>query len=105
MKNFLTIALTASIITVCDGQQKENKFPLKDTTHLIANNVTTSPSVFNGKKSLQVVDAQTESNSELKLVTIPNSDFRDGVIEVELAGRPMKQASEGARGFVGLHFG
>lgn len=104
MKNLFIVALVFITFSVCEGQQRENKFPLRDTVQLVANHVIMNKAVWDGKKSLQIIDAQPESNSELKLVSIPNTDFHDGVIEVELAGRPMKQASEGARGFVGIAF-
>lgn len=38
------------------------------------------------------------------LVSLPGAPFRNGTIEVWVAGRPVEGASESARGFIGLAF-
>jgi hypothetical protein len=35
---------------------------------------------------------------------VPGLDFRDGTIEVDVAGSPLSNAPPGARGFIGLAF-
>ena len=38
------------------------------------------------------------------MAILTGSDFQDGVIEVDIAGEPRKDAPEGSRGFVGIAF-
>lgn len=60
---------------------------------------------FKGRKALRVLDAASPgAGDEGRLVVLPNTDFQDGTIEVELAGEPGPGAPEGARGFVGVAF-
>ncbi|MBP6398883.1 MAG: hypothetical protein KA340_13450 [Saprospiraceae bacterium] len=53
-------------------------------------------------KALKVWDAGIDT--EVKFIKMKASDFKDGVIELELAGKPGENASEQARGFVGIAF-
>lgn len=68
-------------------------------------NVKAETVTFKGRKALRVHDAaQAGTGDEGRLVVLPNTDFQDGVIEVDLAGEPGPGAPEGARGFVGIAF-
>ena len=51
---------------------------------------------------LKVVDAG--ENTEVKFLKIDQLDFKDGIIEIELSGKPAESSSEQARGFVGVAF-
>lgn len=104
MKNtifFLWLTLT-SLIT--NAQATKLTFSLKDTTNLYANNVTIQPELFKNKKSVKVVDINADNDTELRIVKLSDTLFHNGTIEVELAGEPMKNSFEGARGFVGVAF-
>jgi hypothetical protein len=68
-------------------------------------NVKAETVTFKGRKALRVLDAaQAGTGDEGRLVVLPNTDFQDGIIEVDLAGEPAPGAPEGARGFVGIAF-
>ena len=65
-------------------------------------NVTVKNATFKDIDCLKVVDAG--ENTELKIAKITNSNFNNGIIEVDIAGMPMAGSSEQARGFVGIAF-
>ena len=68
-------------------------------------NVKAEAVTFKGRKAIRVDDAAPpDLGDEGRLVILPNTDFQDGVIEVEMAGEPRPSAGEGARGFVGIAF-
>ena len=55
---------------------------------------------YQGKESMRLVDREGGGGIAL----LKNSAFKDGAIEVELAGRPTAGSFAGARGFVGVAF-
>jgi hypothetical protein len=68
-------------------------------------NVKAETVTHKGRKALRIDDAATaDLGDEGRLAVIPNTDFQDGVIEVDLTGEPRPGAGEGARGFVGIAF-
>ena len=68
-------------------------------------NVKVETVTFKGRKALRVRDAAPAgSGDEGRLVVLPKTDFQDGTIEVDLTGEPGPNASETARGFVGIAF-
>ncbi len=68
-------------------------------------NVKAESVAFKGRKALRVDDAApADLGDEGRLAVVPNTDFQDGVIEVDLTGEPRPGAGEGARGFVGIAF-
>lgn len=91
-------------MVVAQGQVTKMTFPLIDTAKLQANNVAIKPESFKNKRSVKVVDVNPENDTELRIAKLSDITFHNGTIEVELAGEPMKNSSEGARGFVGLAF-
>lgn len=68
--------------------------------------VKTELVTFKGKKALKVVDAAApDAVDGIQLVVLNAIDFKNGTIEVEMAGEPKAGAvSNGPRGFVGLAF-
>ncbi|MFN0111856.1 MAG: hypothetical protein ACKVZH_23605 [Blastocatellia bacterium] len=69
-------------------------------------NVKTEQVQHKGRKALRVTDdALPNSGDGDRLLILTGTDFKNGVIEVELAGEPMASAvAGGARGFVGIAF-
>jgi hypothetical protein len=68
-------------------------------------NVKTEVETYKGLKSLRVVDAAPPDAADgIQLVVLNDTSFRDGTIEIEIAGVPVESASSTARGFVGLAF-
>jgi hypothetical protein len=68
-------------------------------------NVTAESVEYRGKPALRLVEAAGASAAAETLAVVPGVSFRDGTIELDLAGAP-RAGSEagGARGFVGVAF-
>jgi hypothetical protein len=70
---------------------------------LVAKNVSIAQTNYKGRSAIQVVATPGAANATSSAV-IKNVLFRDGTIEVDLAGQPAAGAGEGARGFIGIAF-
>jgi hypothetical protein len=58
---------------------------------------------YRGKSALRLVEQDMTSDEE-SIAIIPDSNFKDGVIEIEIAGSPRADAPAEMRGFVGIAF-
>lgn len=96
----MMLALVVS--TSAWSQPKTGSISLFGNKYLLPVNVKAAEDDYLGKKSLKVTDIGADS--EAKFVKIDTCDFRNGVIELELAGKPAESSSEQARGFVGVAF-
>lgn len=70
---------------------------------LTAKNAQIAKTNYNGRSAVQV-NAEPGAANATSYAVVKNSSFRDGTIEVELAGKPAASAGEGARGFIGIAF-
>jgi hypothetical protein len=60
---------------------------------------------YRGRRAVKLVPSRDASaTAEDMLAILAGHDFKDGTIEVDVAGAPLPGASEGARGFIGLAF-
>ena len=99
------LAVLATIFWISAGGAQAQTISLDSLDQLKLVNVKAETVTFKGRKALRVLDAAAPGlGDEGRLVILPNSDFQDGVIEVDLAGEPGPGAGEGARGFVGVAF-
>ena len=57
---------------------------------------------YKGRQAIRLTGANSTAAETLALLT--TSNFRDGTIEVDVAGEPGAGAAAGARGFVGMAF-
>jgi hypothetical protein len=96
----LPITLAAA---VAGGGPAQGPAPLTPE-RLARVNVTAEQVEYGGKPALRLVEAAGAGGSDT-LAVVAGTTFRDGTIEVELAGAP-RAGSEGggARGFVGVAF-
>ncbi|WP_293888774.1 MULTISPECIES: hypothetical protein [unclassified Sphingobacterium] len=69
--------------------------------NVMPSQVATQLTNFKGQNALQVKGL---TDGEKTMALIKDIDFHNGVIEVSIAGQPMDQAGESARGFVGIAF-
>ncbi len=72
---------------------------------LIPNDVEATIAFHNGYDAIRLVltpDAETPDNPTF--ARIDNLEFHNGIIEVEVAGRPLPGAIAEARGFIGIAF-
>jgi hypothetical protein len=66
-------------------------------------NVSITQTNFKGRSAIQVV-AAPEAQNATSYAVVRDVLFRDGTIEVDLAGQPGAGAGSGARGFIGIAF-
>jgi hypothetical protein len=66
-------------------------------------NVSMTQATFKGRSAVRLIAAPDATNATSYAV-VKDAVFRDGVIEVDLAGQPAANAAEGARGFIGIAF-
>jgi len=66
-------------------------------------NVAIAQVTFKGRSAIQVIAAPEAQNASSYAV-VKDVSFRDGSIEVDLAGQPAAGAASGARGFIGIAF-
>jgi hypothetical protein len=70
---------------------------------LTAKNVSVVQMNYKGRSAIQLIAAPDASNATSYAV-LRDVSFRDGAIEVDLAGQPAAGAGSGARGFIGIAF-
>src|SRR5436190_18577613 len=70
---------------------------------LVAKNVSIAQTNFKGRSATQVLATPGAANASSYAV-VKDTSFRDGTIEVDLAGQPAAGADGGARGFIGIAF-
>ena len=96
--------LIVTMFWVSAGAQAQT-ISLDSVDRLKLVNVKAETVTFKGRKALRVLDAAPAgAGDEGRLVILLDTDFQDGIIEVDLAGEPGPGAGEGARGFVGVAF-
>ena len=72
---------------------------------LVGVNTTVTPVTFKGRRAVRVVETQPGADPAAgTLALVAGSRFRNGAIELALAGEPGPGAPESARGFIGLAF-
>ncbi len=96
MKLYLLLCV-AMVVLLLPGAAWAQAIPVASlqTQALDASVVT-----YQGKEATRLVDREGRGG----LAVLKNVVFKDGTIEVELAGRPSTGASAAARGFVGIAF-
>ena len=70
---------------------------------LAARNASIAPVTFKGRQAIRILAAPGAANASSYAV-VKDTSFRDGSIEVDLAGQPAAGTGEGARGFIGIAF-
>ena len=70
---------------------------------LVGKNVSIAQTNYKGRSAVHVLAKQEAANAESYAV-VKDVQFRDGTIEVDLAGQPAAGAPSGARGFIGIAF-
>lgn len=78
-------------------------FQLNTLSDLELRNVKADLVTYHGRRAVRLVE-DNSIEAEHSIAIIANSDFKDGMIETEIAGAPRADAPEGMRGFVGIAF-
>lgn len=66
-------------------------------------NVSIAETTFKGRSAIRVT-AAPEAQNAASYAVVKDVSFRDGTIEVDVAGQPGARAGSGARGFIGIAF-
>lgn len=82
--------------------KKTQYWPLDNADQLEVQGVEINLVTYEGIKSLRVDHVEGEGDAHF--AKLPVHDFHNGIIELELAGKPGDNAGQGARGFVGVAF-
>ncbi|MBB4807051.1 hypothetical protein HNP38_002355 [Chryseobacterium defluvii] len=81
---------------------KAQKIPLR-SAEVVPYQVTVSEVKYKGKNALAIQIPEPADN-EKTLALLKNIDFHNGIIEATISGQALANASETARGFVGIAF-
>jgi hypothetical protein len=109
-----TLVLTPVAARAQGVPTTEQRYPLTSTDGLRPYNVTVAAVTYEGKRGVRLVVADSvcraiegrpiEQQQIETFAILEETDFNDGVIELEVAGAPAPDATGGARGFVGVAF-
>ncbi len=90
-----SLALLLVLVAVPLGAQTADR--------LVGKNVSIAQTNYKGRSAIKVVANPNASNAT-SYALLKDVTFRDGMIEVDLAGLPAAGAAAGARGFIGIAF-
>ena len=79
-------------------------FQLNALSELELRNVQAELVSYLGRPALRLVEQAELATDDHAIAILAGSDFKDGVIETEIAGAPRKDAPQDMRGFVGIAF-
>jgi hypothetical protein len=94
-KNLLAVSLVSFGLSSPVRAQKLDQ--------LIPRNVALNQRTYQGRSAVQLIAAPDAANGSSYTI-LKNISFRNGAIEVEVAGKPATGAGPGARGFIGIAF-
>lgn len=88
------------------GQQAQlSSFPLNSLNGLYAVNGKAEITTYRGRRALHLVPLPEDRNSDgAMLAILTERDFKDGTIEVEVAGSRRADSAPDERGFIGVAF-
>ncbi|MBS1731807.1 MAG: hypothetical protein JST02_00790 [Bacteroidetes bacterium] len=102
MKNHLLL-IAACIFTVLNTSYSQTV--KLDKNHIELSKVSASIEKLSGKQAIKVIkDSSIKEFDEPTFVRIKGVDFKNGIIEVKVLSRLLKNAPEFARGFIGVAF-
>ena len=101
MRTPLPSAMTA--IVACSSMLMAAPLAAQSVDRLEGKNVSIAQTRHDGRAAIQLIAAPDALNATSYAV-VKDALFRDGTIEVDLAGQPAAGAGGGARGFIGIAF-
>ena len=99
---FAVLSLATALRPDADAQTVERTIALTSPVDLEARGVKVEAASYRGRTAVHGTGVPV--NALAGLAVLKGSTFKDGTIEVDLAGAPEAGAFEGARGFVGIAF-
>lgn len=97
--------MAATLLTPC--RSAGQTFALDSTKGLQPHDVTLEVATYQGRKSVRVMPDATspvKTASGGGIVVVPGATFHNGIIDLDVAGKPGAGAPGDARGFVGVAF-
>lgn len=79
-------------------------FPLNSLSELELHQVEAEMVTYRGRQAVRLVEQEAPVAADHAIAILSGSDFKEGVIETEIAGAPRKDAAQEMRGFVGIAF-
>ena len=110
MQRFFSFCSVVLIAVSTGGAPAARTYVLKSAEGLELRNLTAEGVPYNGRRAVKLLETPAPAPAAAgapdrdAIAILPDLQFENGVIEVELAGRPRAQASDTARGFVGIAF-
>ncbi len=101
LTSFATV-LAVTQMSVSTARSEPRAYVVESARGLDLRGVLAEPREHLGRKAVRIVAAPEASGETIAIV--PDTDFGDGTIELELAGGVLAGAPEAARGFVGVAF-
>lgn len=87
------------------SKSSSQTYQLASLSDLELLNVKADLVTYRGRRAVRLIENYEEPDSEEhSIAIISGSDFKDGVIETEIAGAPLPDAPKDMRGFVGIAF-
>ena len=93
-----------SIISNAYAADDELKLALDDASQVTAHNVTVRAVNYRGGRALEVRRVALGKPDIDTFAFVPDVDFHNGTIEVDVSGGVLPDAPPGARGFIGIVF-
>jgi hypothetical protein len=102
-RKLLAAVVTAgALVTTVHAATRPGRYAVESGEGLELVRVVPQSVTYEGQKALRLEGVKGHIGEALALVT--GSEFTDGAIDVDLAGRPAAGSDAGARGFVGIVF-
>jgi hypothetical protein len=79
-------------------------FQLDSLSELELQHVEAEMVIYRGRHAVRLVERDEQAPYDHAIAVLCGSDFKDGVIETEIAGAPQKDAPQDMRGFIGIAF-
>jgi hypothetical protein len=102
LRTITALALVA-LINPTHAAPSSRVIPVENGAGLEFVHVVPQTVTYKGQKALRLVEASGDFNGD-PVALVKDLDFKDGTIEIDLAGRPGAASSDTARGFVGVAF-
>jgi hypothetical protein len=101
------IATTALLLfaLALERNAKETRFRLENARDLTTIGGRAEPATYKGRTAVHLVPSPDSEHGDGDMMAIlTGPDFKDGTIELDVAGAPRAGAPDDARGFIGLAF-
>ena len=103
LANAMTITMTGVCLSVLLAVQVVGQTVGLLEGQLEGQNVSIAQTSFKGRSAIQVM-AKPAAPNATSYAVVKDALFKDGAIDVDLAGQPAAGADAGARGFIGIAF-